>query len=433
MKGTSNSASDIPRWKAVADLLEGLASGPTPEQARVAGAIGVTLPDGIPAPVAAIVLKHGLSDVLFDHVRGGAEIPENLVELEDELGLSTERAHLVTGSRDEVSAWFAARYMVMTACGLREQQPEPGDVVRCNGWPGESRVISSIGADGRVYMKGRPARRSWPNHLEVVERVADPGYTAAVQEIDANLRNRAIYTTNFAKLEELKPYALPTHVPSPEAVRALEELLESGVTDEEPFQTLITRYPALLASTVVGGWKTYVIPKKRLGAEYVPDFLVLGINSVGPQWVTVEIEAPRHEILIKDGSLAGATRHGVKQVQDWREWLTQNVAYAQGELHLYGLTNQAPGLVIIGRDDPKAERDAARAQSAAGPRIAIHSWGWLLRHARNLSDSAVHVSEFARENAVGGEGAGGDPGDTAQRDILDFIDDVSEMDLEDMF
>jgi hypothetical protein len=25
-------------------------------------------------------------------------------------------------------------------------------------------------------------------------------------------------------------------------------------------------------------------------------------------------------------------------------WLTRNVAYAQGELHLYGLTNQAPGL-----------------------------------------------------------------------------------------
>ena len=75
-------------------------------------------------------------------------------------------------------------------------------------------------------------------------------------------------------------------------------------------------------------------------------------------------------------------------------WLTRNVAYAQGELHLYGLTNQAPGLVIIGRDDPSAERNASRAQSAEEPRIAIHSWDWLLRHARNLSANVVRVSKF---------------------------------------
>jgi hypothetical protein len=39
------------------------------------------------------------------------------------------------------------------------------------------------------------------------------------------------------------------------------ELLESAETDEEPFQALLTRYPALLSATVVGGWRTFVIPK----------------------------------------------------------------------------------------------------------------------------------------------------------------------------
>lgn len=393
-----NSTAAVPRWKAVAERLEALAAGPTPAQVELARAVGATLPEDMPAPVAAVVLMDGLSEVLFTHVRGGAEIPEALADLEDELGLNG-RAHLVTGSHDEVSARFASTYMVMTARGLRRVQPEPGDVVHCDGWQGENRIILSIGSDGRVHMKGQPARRSWPNHLQVVERVGDPGHAAAVRQIEAALRNRATYKGNFAKLEALEPYALLTQVPTSEAVRELEELLEAGVSDEEPFQNLLTRHPALLASTVVGGWRTYVIPKVRLGAEYVPDFLVLGLNSVGLQWVTVELEAPRHPILIRDGSLSGATRHGVKQVQDWREWLTKNVAYAQGELHLYGLTNQAPGLVIIGRDDPRAERVSSRAQSAEGPRIAIHSWDWLLRHASNLLDNGVHVSEFARENA----------------------------------
>lgn len=89
---------------------------------------------------------------------------------------------------------------------------------------------------------------------------------------------------------------------------------------------------------MVGGWKTFVIPKQKLGAEHVTDFLVLGINSAGPQWVTVEIEASRHRIVIKDGSLSRPTRHAIKQIQDWRNWLTSNVAYAHMELALYGLT-----------------------------------------------------------------------------------------------
>ena len=76
-------------------------------------------------------------------------------------------------------------------------------------------------------------------------------------------------------------------------------MLESGEKREEPLQKVLTQYPELLASTVVGGWKTFVIPKPRLGSEYVPDFLVLGINSVGPQWVTIEIEGARHKILTK--------------------------------------------------------------------------------------------------------------------------------------
>lgn len=419
MPSTSTPGPERPRWEVVAEQLETEAAEPTADQIRVAIAIGVTLPPDIPAPVAAIVLRNQLSDVLFVRVGSAGEIPDALTELEDELGIAT-RARLVTGTREEVSAWFAARYMIQTARGLRDVKPQPGDVVVSQGWLSEQRVISSIGADGRVYMKGQPPRKSWPNHLVVVGRAGEPGHSAAVRAVEADLLNKGTYSsTNFAKLGELKEYALGAHVPSPEAVRALEELLESGETQEEPFQALLTRYPALLSATVVGGWKTFVIPKQRLGAEYVPDFLVLGINSVGPQWVLVELEAPRHRILNRDGDVSGPTRHGVKQIRDWREWLTTNVAYAQSGLHLYGLTAHAPGLVIIGRDDPKAERDQSRAQSEENAHIAIHSWDWLLRHARNFAASAVHVSEVARVNAASHSNDTSPKGSSSVPDTLD--------------
>jgi hypothetical protein len=118
---TSIPAPESRRWEVIAEQLERDAVEPTSEQIRVATAIGVTLPTDIPAPVAVIVLRDQLSDVLFARVAGGAEIPDALRELEDELDIATP-AHLVTGTREEVSAWFAARYMIKTARGRSRRE-----------------------------------------------------------------------------------------------------------------------------------------------------------------------------------------------------------------------------------------------------------------------------------------------------------------------
>lgn len=147
---------------------------------------------------------------------------------------------------------------------------------------------------------------------------------------------------------------------------------------------MIERNPELLASLVQGHWETFVIPQKRLGAEHVTDFLVLGVTSQGPEWVAVELEAPRRELLTKRGRLREAVQHAVNQIQDWREWLTVNVAYAQNQHHLVGLTNRVPGLVIIGRADPAAEREPARRRHAEQDQIQIHSWDWLLREIQRI-------------------------------------------------
>lgn len=389
----------VPRWQLVAERLEALASGPTEQQHRLASAIGISLSDTTPASVAAVVLHSHIDDALRRPLRPGDGIPEVLADIEDELGVDRTTV-LLTGSREEVSGWFEARYMLKSARGLRVLRPTVGDVVTSTGWSrGERRAISSIGDDGRVYMKLQPVRSAWPNNLQMVERVGADGHAAATQSIINSVMDAAVSrSTNFANFKKLAEYELASHVPAPEAIRALEELLESGERREEPFQQLMTRYPSLLACTVVGGWATYVIPKPRLGSEYVPDFLVLGINSVGPQWATVEIEAARHTILTKAGRLAGPTRHAIDQVQDWREWLSTNVAYVQMQAGFHGLTSKAPGLVIIGRDDPVAERQASRAQSEEDARIAVHSWDWLLRGARNAAGHALGTTKFAREN-----------------------------------
>jgi hypothetical protein len=285
---------------------------------------------------------------------------------------------------------------VLTARGLRALEPEPGDAVTIGTQTARPRIISSVGSDGRIYLKGRPSASAWPNHLTRVARRGEAGYDEAFRAADAASLNAMRYSPeNSANFRALEQYIVEDVVPTPEAIRALEELMESGERREERFQQVLTAHPALLASLVIGNWQTYVIPKVRLGSEFVPDYLVLGLNSLGPQWLTVEIEAPHHRIEIASGDLSQATRHAVRQVVDWRDWLTDEIAYAQRTLGLYGLTNRAPGLVIIGRSEPSMERASERSRSGEDSDIAIHSWDWLLRNARNFTRGYAH-SDFAR-------------------------------------
>lgn len=375
------------RWEQVAERLEQLAKGPLGEQRDVAEALGIDLYD-TPAPVAAELIRVHLAPALLTKVVRDSELPERLRELEQEHGVA-KPAEIRAGTRAEVSAWFAALYMGLTARGLRALQPQIGDVVRRLDSPGEPMIISSISGAGVVHMKGGRGKRSWPNHLEVVARNdGSDDYNESVALIQAQHLNaqkkRSVDSTELVHLAE---YEVASRHPSPESLRELEDLLESGETHEAPFQKLLERNPELLASLVHGNWATYVIPQKRLGAEHVTDFLVLGLSSQGPEWIAVELEAPRHELLTKGKRLTAPVRHAVDQIKDWREWLGVNVAYARTQQHLAGITNGLAGLVIVGRADPAAEREPERSNLAEQERIHVHSWDWLLRDTQRIVEA----------------------------------------------
>lgn len=375
------------RWEQVADRLERLASGPSDEQLEVADSLGIDI-WGVPAPVAAVLIWSHLESVLRVKLPNGFELPDQFRELESQVGV-TVPAELRTGSRAEVSAWYEARYMLLTARGLRDVMPKVGDVVHRLDAPADLMVISSISDDGVVFMKGGLGKRSWPNHLKVVARNdRSAKYRQKASAVEARLLNaRTTHAAGSAHLIHLGKYKVANRHPTPQALRELEDLLESGQRDEGPLQSLIERNPELLASLVKGHWVTFVIPQKRLGAEHVTDFLVLGMSSLGPEWLAVELEAPRHELLTKKGRLRAPVQHAADQIQDWRDWLTDNVAYAQNQLHLVGLTNRVPGLVIIGRADTVAEREPARNRFAEQNQIQIHSWDWLLRETRSVAEA----------------------------------------------
>jgi hypothetical protein len=118
------------------------------------------------------------------------------------------------------------------------------------------------------------------------------------------------------------------------------EALLNDAQKEEELQIFIRENPMMLHPTAD------LIPKKKLGEDFITDFVLVTPSDQGPTYTLVEIEKSSHPILLKDNSLSPQTNHAIKQTRDWDVWLEGNKAYLQGKL---------PGfetplyLVVIGR------------------------------------------------------------------------------------
>jgi hypothetical protein len=126
------------------------------------------------------------------------------------------------------------------------------------------------------------------------------------------------------------------------------------------------------------------MPQVRLGAEYVADFVLGCKDSLGYHWRLVELEGCNEKLFVADGDPAKMLRHAIRQIQDWRSWLQQNVAYAQreeadGGLALRDITGEAEGLIIIGRRSMLTDDSRMlRRRMSQETNIRIHTYDWLI-------------------------------------------------------
>jgi hypothetical protein len=153
---------------------------------------------------------------------------------------------------------------------------------------------------------------------------------------------------------------------------------------EEDVQQALQADPASLIQHLGGGHGRWVIPKQRLGADYVTDFLIAEKHSFGFEWQAVELESPLRQMFNKNGDPSQYLNHAIRQILDWRAWLKANQAYAarprtEGGLGLTDIDANVRGLILIGRrKDISAETASRRRQFAQDLNIEIHSYDYLL-------------------------------------------------------
>lgn len=114
---------------------------------------------------------------------------------------------------------------------------------------------------------------------------------------------------------------------------SLREILDS-CTKENDIQSYIKENQkwfiplSILRGYDFGHHFSCVVPEYALGAEYRVDYLLIGKNSIGYQFVLVEFEDVNVDYRIKTRNAeTNCVRKGLDQIRDWKRWMDKNKSY----------------------------------------------------------------------------------------------------------
>ncbi len=98
--------------------------------------------------------------------------------------------------------------------------------------------------------------------------------------------------------------------------------------------------------------------KFRLGTAYTTDFILVGrecTNDIRPRVTMIEIERSDKKIFTVKGDPAAILTHAVRQVQDWKQWVSANRDYVARDI----LARWTEGVDVESFDDSR-EQDFLR-------------------------------------------------------------------------
>ena len=381
-------------WRLAAQQLKEDTSTASDKQKNIAKLAGITLSRHTPRLVAAAQLRLALVKDL--HLKVRLDEQEHSRSVIEELWQGARKAPTPT-VEEEAKAWIEHLFMLKRREAILKLRPEPGDVVATRN--GDQVELSSIGLNGRLYFTGGNGRSAWPDNVTIICRAEDTSTAAKnarrAAENAASLIGKAREWT-WARAEDLRDYRV-TNDPAESDLLSLEAVIEAA-KDERPIQEFLQQHPAIL-TLLVQRRECYVMPLKRLGAEYVPDFVVGYSDSIGMQWHLVELESPNVPMFTKDGKSFGKeARTGINQITHWRDWLDSNVAYARRPLSgndglgLFDIRNDAPGVVLVGRKATLTNKNEALRNQERAKHTLVHTYDWLLESLRSSLDFAGPVA-----------------------------------------
>lgn len=137
--------------------------------------------------------------------------------------------------------------------------------------------------------------------------------------------NLSLFPNNLLDVEELKKEKLLINI-----VEKFEKLLELSGTNERTILNFINQYGNyhIIASILYyynfGHHDAYIFREFKLGTTHVVDYLIIGKNSGGYEFIFVELQNPKGNITKQNGTFGSEIRKGLDQIDDWKRWLDSN-------------------------------------------------------------------------------------------------------------
>lgn len=132
-----------------------------------------------------------------------------------------------------------------------------------------------------------------------------------------------LFPNNYLDIVELK-----NEITLHNIIKQFHALLESPNVNERAILKFIRENQAyfIIGSLLhkyfrFGHHEAHIFPEFQLGNSFAVDYLLAGKNSDGWHFVLVEMEAPLGKITISDGSLGESFRKGIRQTEDWDQWI----------------------------------------------------------------------------------------------------------------
>ncbi|MFD2767582.1 Shedu anti-phage system protein SduA domain-containing protein [Micromonospora eburnea] len=376
-------------WRTVVAWLRQLCAGPTPEQRTVAKALAVQLGARTPVPVAAALLRAQLRLPLSlpaPRPIGDAEL-DYLQNLAGEVGLRIPGIDAIN-DRDTLDAWIMVARARQSIAHLRRLKPEVGDVVVTvdrQTTAHRHRQLASLSRTGRLNFRGGRGGRTWPQFVTRVVKPASSEYPEVMRLVAEELAasDKHPELVSDSDLRRLAPWKVERTAGMAARVTLRDAIMTAA--EERPLQVVLERHPEMLAQVVSGNHGTWVRPQVQFGNHYMADFLIAARTSMGLRWTLVELESPTKRLTnASNGKASPTLRHAVDQIEDWRAWLTANLAVArspreEGGLGLPGITADARGLIIIGRESVEDSGRGPRELLFTRNRIEVRTYDWLLK------------------------------------------------------
>lgn len=136
---------------------------------------------------------------------------------------------------------------------------------------------------------------------------------------------RQLFPNNYLIMTELKQRAISDNIFD----KFVNILNNKACTERDILNFIKTTKAYYLIASIFDGFRfghhsAFLFNEFELPPNFVVDFLLVGADSGGFEFIFVELENPYGQIVTKEGEFSTTIRKGLKQVRDWDDWIEKN-------------------------------------------------------------------------------------------------------------